>query len=66
VQEGLRPGLKDLDDELKGDRPNPSKVRTILNSLRRIAEGAAGNLTAQGIIALITKILLMQGAGANP
>jgi hypothetical protein len=56
-QEAIRPVLEKIDRELKTEKPNPSKIRTALGSLRKIGEGIAGNLTAQGIIAMVKAIV---------
>jgi hypothetical protein len=42
---------------LKTETPNSSKIRAALGSLRKIGEGIAGNLTAQGIIAMVKAIV---------
>jgi hypothetical protein len=57
AQDAARPILKDLDEELNHETPNPSKIRALLSSLRKIGEGLVGNLTAQGIIAIIKNII---------
>lgn len=56
-QEAIRPVLEKIDRELKTEKPNTSKIRAALGSLRKIGEGVAGNLTAQGIIAMVKAIL---------
>jgi hypothetical protein len=57
TQETARPVIETIDRELKVEKPNPTKLREALGSLRKIGEGAAGNLTAQGIIAMVRAIL---------
>jgi hypothetical protein len=57
AQETARPVIETIDRELKTEKPNSSKIREALGSLRKIAEGIAGNLTAQGIIAMVKAIL---------
>ena len=57
AQETARPLLETIDRELKAKKPNPSKIREALGSLRKIGEGVAGNLTAQGIIAMVRAII---------
>ena len=57
AQEAARPLLETIDGELKAEKPNSSKIRAALGSLRKIGEGIAGNLTAQGIIAMVKAIL---------
>jgi len=49
--------LKLLDDEIKNGSPEPAKLRGPLRSILTIIEGAAGNLIAAGIQAMITKML---------
>jgi hypothetical protein len=56
-QEAIRPVLETIDRELKTKKPNSSKIRSALGSLRKIGEGIAGNLTAQGIIAMVKAIV---------
>lgn len=48
--------IDELDNELEKRKPEPGRVRKLLNSLKTIAEGVSGNLIAQGIIANIDKI----------
>ena len=57
AQEATRPVLETIDRELKAEKPNSSKIRAALGSLRKIGEGVAGNLTAQGIVAMVKAIL---------
>jgi hypothetical protein len=57
AQEAAQPILQSLDGELKKAKPNPSKIRLMLASMRKVGEGVAGNLTAQGIIAMVKAIL---------
>src|SRR5260221_184148 len=57
AQEAARPLLETIDGELKAEKPNSSKIREALGSLRKIGEGIAGNLTAQGIIAMVKAIV---------
>jgi len=47
----------ELDAEIKLDEPKPSRVKSLLSSLKNILEGAAGNVIAQGIIAGIDKFI---------
>ncbi|MBU6444553.1 MAG: hypothetical protein KGR48_11650 [Alphaproteobacteria bacterium] len=49
--------LKLLEDESKRGSPEPSKVKDALRSILAVAEGAAGNLIAAGIQAIITKMV---------
>jgi hypothetical protein len=57
TQEEVRPVLEALDGELKKEKPNPSKIREMLASVRKVGEGVTGNLIAQGIIAMVKAIL---------
>jgi AbiTii len=57
AQEAIRPVLEIVDRELKTEKPNSSKIREALGSLRKIGEGIASNLTAQGIIAMVKVIV---------
>jgi hypothetical protein len=57
AQEAARPVLERIDRELKAEKPNPTKIREALASLRKIGEGIAGSLTAQGIIAMVKAIV---------
>lgn len=53
----LEDKLIELDTEIKTGKPNTSKTKKILSSIRNILEGAAGNVIAQGIIIGIEKII---------
>src|SRR5215831_11020245 len=57
AQEAIRPVLETIDRELEAEKPNSSKIRAAFGSLRKIGEGIAGNLTAQGIIAMVKMIV---------
>lgn len=46
-----------LEEELATTEPDESKIRSFLGSLKTIAEGAVGNLTAQGIITTVNSII---------
>jgi hypothetical protein len=54
--QNLSPILKDLETEAAG-KADQSKLRQLLGAARNIAEGAAGNLVAIGIVAAIAAIL---------
>jgi len=56
-QDKARPVLDGLDSELSGDKPDTSRVRELLASLRKICEGATGSLVAQGIVAMIRGLM---------
>ncbi|WP_316976245.1 hypothetical protein [Shumkonia mesophila] len=49
--------LRLLEDEIKSGSPEPSTVQGALRSIQTVLEGAAGNLIAAGILALISKML---------
>jgi hypothetical protein len=49
--------LQLLEDEIRSGAPEPSKLQGALRSILTITEGAAGNLVAAGIQAVITKML---------
>ena len=53
----LAPMLIELRKEAAKEKPNQSTLREMLTSVRTIAEGAAGNLAASGIVAMISKLL---------
>jgi AbiTii len=57
AQKEIRPVLETIERELKTEKPNSSKIRPALGSLRKIGEGVASNLTAQGIIAMVKAIV---------
>ncbi len=42
-----------LDEEINKTLPSPSKITEVLRSIRTAAEGAAGNLIASGIVAML-------------
>jgi AbiTii len=49
--------LSSLETELQKPKPEHSRIREILHSIRSVSEGAAGNVVALGIVQLITKVL---------
>ncbi|MFG1393285.1 hypothetical protein [Xanthobacter agilis] len=51
-----------LEDELRSGQPDQSRMQEALRSIKTIAEGAAGNLIASGIIGLVAPLL---SGGAN-
>ena len=53
----VEPALTDLEGELANDVPNQSRLRELLGSIRSVCEGAAGNLTAQGIGGIISSLI---------
>jgi hypothetical protein len=57
LRRNLGPVLAELRQEVGKAMPEQSRLRALLASTRTIAEGAVGNLTASGIITMITKIL---------
>ena len=49
--------LLGLELEIVKDHPEPSKIFNFLSSIKRIIVGATGNVIAQGIVAVIDKII---------
>ncbi|MGY3137747.1 hypothetical protein ACVWZM_008429 [Bradyrhizobium sp. USDA 4501] len=49
--------LKLLEDEIRSGTPDPSKMKTTLQAIRTVVEGAAGNLIAAGIGSMIAGLL---------
>jgi hypothetical protein len=49
----VEPVLDAVETELKSTNPDRSKLSRLLGSMRSICEGAAGNLTAEGIVRLV-------------
>lgn len=47
-----------LDEELRGAAPRPGVVAGLLKSIKSVAEGAAGNLIASGVVSMISGIKL--------
>ncbi len=45
-----------LEDEIRSGNPSTSKVAVALQSMKTVAEGAAGNLIATGIVGLINSL----------
>lgn len=56
-QEALAEPLAALEAEAHSSSPSQSKIQSALLMIRRIAEGASGNLLASGIVALIGRML---------
>ena len=52
----VRVALTDLESDLAAKAPNQSKLRSVLGTIRRICEGASGNLAAQGIVGIISNL----------
>lgn len=48
---------RELASEIEKQTPDPNRLRSFLNSMKAIAEGAAGNLAAQGIVTMIARLL---------
>ena len=46
-----------LNEKLERHKEDPEKAAGVLRSIKGVCEGAAGNLTAQGILAAIASIL---------
>ncbi|UCI05392.1 hypothetical protein [Mesorhizobium sp. B1-1-8] len=57
LQKEISGPLATLESEMKEPEPSQSKIRTALQSIKTVVEGAAGNLMAAGIGALIGQIL---------
>jgi AbiTii len=53
----MQPVLDDLERKLNSPTPDRSKLSTLLGSVRAICEGAAGNLTAEGMVQLLGRLL---------
>src|SRR5262249_21907564 len=47
--------LDQIEQETRNPKQSPSKIRELLRSVRTIAEGAAGNLAAAGIIQALAR-----------
>ncbi|MBS5905028.1 AbiTii domain-containing protein [Roseomonas mucosa] len=50
--------VAELDEELRGAAPRPGVVAGLLKSIKSVAEGAAGNLIASGVVSMISGIKL--------
>lgn len=50
--------VAELDKELQGDAPRAGVVAGLLKSIKSVAEGAAGNLIAGGVVSMISAIKL--------
>ncbi len=57
VRTNVQNHIEQIDEEIKKDEPEPSRIKSALTSLKTICEGATGNLTAQGILSLIGNLL---------
>jgi AbiTii len=69
-QKEAQPILNGIESELMQQPPSMSKIRECLISLRRVFEGAAGSITAQGVIVMIrillgSELLIHSGRRAN-
>jgi len=53
----LNQTLDGLQHEIESKRPNPSRVKEFLSSIRKIAEGVSGNLIAHGILYELSKLV---------
>jgi hypothetical protein len=53
----VEPMIADLEDELAQGAQNQSRLRELLGSVRTVCEGAAGNLSAQGMLGLLGSLL---------
>lgn len=52
----IEAALTVLETEISSPAPSQGKIKAALDSMKTIAEGAAGNLVASGILALIAKM----------
>lgn len=50
--------VAELDEELRGAAPRPGVIAGLLKSIKSVAEGAAGNLIASGVVSIISGIKL--------
>lgn len=57
VHAQLMPQLAILESEVRTPKPNQTTLRSTLQSVRTIVEGAAGNLVAAGILAKLAPLL---------
>lgn len=46
-----------LEDEIRSGNPSPLRVTSALQSLKTVAEGAAGGIVADGIVAMVGSLL---------
>jgi hypothetical protein len=56
-QKAITTLLAELEAETTSSKPSRSKIRSVLQMIKTITEGAAGNLVASGITAVIVQIL---------
>ena len=47
-----------IEEELRGSKPKPGVIAGLLKSIKSMAEGAAGNLVATGVVSAISNIQL--------
>jgi hypothetical protein len=47
-----------IDEELRGRRPKPGAISSLLKSIKTMMEGAAGNIVASGVVSAISSIHL--------
>jgi len=57
IKDKVEEFIEELDKEVQKEEPDDTKLQSILGSVRRVCEGAAGNLTAQGVLGLIKDML---------
>ena len=57
VQKAIAEPVSVLNAEVKSPQPSQSKIRSALTSLKATCEGAAGNLVASGVLALVGPLL---------
>ena len=57
ARDALGPVAEEMAQELASDQPDEDKLRGLLGSVRTVCEGATGNVLAQGLLALLMKLL---------
>ncbi len=57
ARDALGPVADEMAQELASDQPDEDKLRGLLGSVRKVCEGATGNVLAQGTLALLMKLL---------
>lgn len=56
LPDSQRPRIIELADQLKEHKNNPEKITGILESMKRVCEAAAGNITAHGLLELLKSL----------
>lgn len=57
LQSALAPTVSAIEGELASPSPQPAQLKALAESTIRTCEGAAGNLIAAGIVALLSKLI---------